>query len=1027
MLLLIVSFTGYLLISTTAVATNVTIVPLWQTNETMCSITMNNISDNTVAFSGLTKQMCSLQVMVTHGAGFQMQILHNQSHLDDGFLYVENLGEMLDCEKRYTVLKETSTDCNAMFWNAHVQVNLLGNASLLIKEVEGDPPLVPCSDVRDDSAMVPHVSNVHECFVEEYNNAILCTFENKHSWWEFIWHMPGLCSLDFPSDCNVTLGDRVAAFYCGEEMAYSKENIILFPNSNDLFVLDLIESNIMHIDRGSFHSFSNLQVLFLNGNNLKTINAGIFDGLGNLEKMYLNNNNLIALDNYIFEDLHSLVELYLYDNQLVSLHSSWFKGLSRLRILSFFGNILNELPMGLFEGMGNLQKLYLQENKVTTLETGVFQNLVRLVFLRLDSNMLKVLQPGSFRGLSNLATLYLFRNQLVSMDTGVFPGLFNLQSLYLFENHLIKLNVNLFQNMTSLRILSLGHNQLNNLPNSIFQDTINLQQLYLYKNRLTSLDNDLFRNLKKLTFLSIYGNKLVNLNIHLFGNLQSLLYLYLYDNRISDIDKGTFQNLNNLIKLHLGNNTLLNIDKNLVKNKVHLTHLDLSTNRLQNVPYFSNGSQLSFLNLQGNPLISIDNKTFANLRPRTKLFVSQHEICECYVHMRVKCSAASVRSPYLTCDRLLSDRVLVAFMWLIGINALAGNIFVLAWRKSQTLKNKAQAVLLSNLAMSDLFMGVYMILIASADVYFGQYFPMRAESWRSGITCRIAGAVSISSSEASVFFITLISVDRFVNIKYPHSTKKLNKQSVIRVCLITWVISIALGIVPSILAGVNPQFYDNSHVCIGLPLALVRGYSVNVTSERICPGEGFCYKNVIAESTSHEEDFGMYFSSIIFLGVNCICYLIILLCYIEIVRTVYKSSKRAGLNKDMKEQIRMTAKVAAIVTTDFMCWFPIILCGILVQSRVLTLTPTFFAWSVTFILPINSAINPYLYTISAIISTRLKQVESSSRPTGNSQQQTTRNTPATEVRTSYVSQQVSMTGNAPEHITLPNVPMDQEV
>ena len=1025
MLLLIGSSIGHNLISNIAdiaEATNVTIVPLWNTDATMCSVTTSNISDNTIAFSGLTHQMCSLQLMVTLGAGFQMQVSHNQSRLDDSFLLVENLGDVLDCENRYTVLKETSTNCNLVFWNAHVQVNLLGNASLLIKIVEGDSLLVPCPDAMDNSAMMPHTGN--ECFVEEYNNAIICTSENTHSWWGFIRYMPGLCSLDFQSDCNVTLSNRMAAFYC-EEMTNNKESIILYPNSNDVRVLDLIGNNIMYINKGSFRTFSNLQVLFLNGNNLETINAGIFDGLGNVEKMYLNNNNLIALDNSIFADLQSLVELYLYGNKFVSLHSSWFDGLGNLRILTFYGNILNKLPLGLFEGMGNLQKLYLQENKLATLETGVFQGLVRLVFLRLDNNMLNVAQPGSFRGLSNLATLYLFRNQLVSMDADVFQGLFNLQSLYLFENNLIKLNVNLFQNMTRLLILSLGNNQIDSLPNSIFQDIINLQQLYLYKNKLIGLDNDIFENLKKLTFLSIYGNKLVSLNSHLFGKLHSLLYLYLYDNRISQIEKGAFQKLRNLIKLHLGNNSLLTIDKNLIKNKIHLTHLDLSTNRLQNVPHFANGSHLSFLNLQGNPLSSIDNNTFANLRPSTELFVSQHEICECYVSKRVNCSAASVRSPYLTCDRLLSDRVLMSFMWLIGINALAGNIFVLAWRKSQTLKNKAQALLLSNLAMSDLLMGVYMILIASADVYFGQYFPMRAESWRSGITCRIAGAISISSSEASVFFIMLISVDRFINIKYPHSTKKLNKQSVIKVCLITWVISMALGIVPSILAGVNPQFYDNSHVCIGLPLALVRGYSVNVTSERICPGQGFCYKKIIAESISHEEDFGMYFSSIVFLGVNCICYLTILLCYVEIVRTVYKSSKRAGLNKDMKEQIRMTVKVAAIVTTDFMCWFPIILCGILVQSRLLTLTPAFFAWSVTFILPINSAINPYLYTISSIISSRLKQVESSSM--GNSQQHTTRNTQATDVRTSYVSRPVGITGNAPEHIALPNVPVDQEV
>ena len=72
-------------------------------------------------------------------------------------------------------------------------------------------------------------------------------------------------------------------------------------------------------------------------------------------------------------------------------------------------------------------------------------------------------------------------------------------------------------------------------------------------------------------------------------------------------------------------------------------------------------------------------------------------------------------------------------------------------------------------------------------------------------------------------------------------------------------------------------------------------------------------------------------------------------------------------------QIRLTSRVAAIILTDFACWFPIIIIGILVQAGVLTLPPDVFAWCVTFVLPINSAINPYLYTIASVISKRRKQ------------------------------------------------------
>ena len=115
----------------------------------------------------------------------------------------------------------------------------------------------------------------------------------------------------------------------------------------------------------------------------------------------------------------------------------------------------------------------------------------------------------------------------------------------------------------------------------------------------------------------------------------------------------------------------------------------------------------------------------------------------------------------------------------------------------------------------------------------------------------------------------------------------------------------------------------------------------------------------------------MIFAYVMFLGLNFLCYLIVLACYVEIIRTVFKC---AGLNPEMKEQIRMTAKVAAIVLTDFACWFPIIIMGILVQAGVLTLPAHVFAWCVTFVLPINSAINPYLYTISAIISNRRGEI-----------------------------------------------------
>ncbi len=318
-------------------------------------------------------------------------------------------------------------------------------------------------------------------------------------------------------------------------------------------------------------------------------------------------------------------------------------------------------------------------------------------------------------------------------------------------------------------------------------------------------------------------------------------------------------------------------------------------------------------------------------------------------------------------------------MWLIGLNALGGNMFVLLQKKTKKEKNNVQTFLLSNLAISDLLMGIYMLTISSADIYFGKYFPMNAASWRTGITCRVAGALSIISSEASVFFVTLISIDRFINVRFPYSLRKLEKKSANIAVILLWLIAIVLGIIPSVLAGTSTtsyKFYENSHVCIGLPLTKIGRFKNFVTTEwldlgivKAIPYE-FPKKVVKYEYLGRVP--GLYFSSAVFLGVNGISYFIILLCYVEIVRAVFRSSKEAGVNKDMKEQIKLTTRVAAIVLTDFACWSPIVVLGILVQADVIVLPSSVFAWCVTVVLPINSAINPYLYTISGIVRNYLK-------------------------------------------------------
>ena len=84
-----------------------------------------------------------------------------------------------------------------------------------------------------------------------------------------------------------------------------------------------------------------------------------------------------------------------------------------------------------------------------------------------------------------------------------------------------------------------------------------------------------------------------------------------------------------------------------------------------------------------------------------------------------------------------------------------------------------------------------------------------------------------------------------------------------------------------------------------------------------------------------------------------------------------KSSRLTAIGKDVtreRRELRMALKMSLIVFTDFLCWVPLLMVCILAQFELITVKPEVYAWTVAFVLPINSAINPFLYTIVYLTS-----------------------------------------------------------
>ena len=116
-----------------------------------------------------------------------------------------------------------------------------------------------------------------------------------------------------------------------------------------------------------------------------------------------------------------------------------------------------------------------------------------------------------------------------------------------------------------------------------------------------------------------------------------------------------------------------------------------------------------------------------------------------------------------------------------------------------------------------------------------------------------------------------------------------------------------------------------------------------------------------------------YISIVIFIGLNSICFITIAVFYVLIFQEAYQSSKSVQSTAVDREK-RMAIKMSAVVLTDFMCWVPLAFICLLVQCGAFSVGPEAYAWIVGLVLPINSAINPFLYTLASIIADYVSKV-----------------------------------------------------
>lgn len=315
----------------------------------------------------------------------------------------------------------------------------------------------------------------------------------------------------------------------------------------------------------------------------------------------------------------------------------------------------------------------------------------------------------------------------------------------------------------------------------------------------------------------------------------------------------------------------------------------------------------------------------------------------------------------------MRSQVPSVFLLILGLANLVGNTMAVIWRCRKNMdlnENKTHTFLVVNLAISDLMMGFYMLIVSIAALRFGESYDDQALRWRESPLCKIAWVFAFFSSETSVFFITIISIECFLGIVFPFSTVRIRGKSSKIIACVAWLSSLTLTVIPTIVGG---SMYGLSDLCIGLPLVTKPA----VVSSR----ERFMYwkpETVNWRLEKPVSDDPPWINSIVpFICVNLLCFIIVLICYLSMFVSVKKSSKKVKVPTHQEKNVKLAIKMALIVGTDLACWLPIIIMGILSQSGAVVISHELLVWVVVLISPINSALNPYLYTFYNQITSRM--------------------------------------------------------
>eukprot|EP00117_Sycon_ciliatum_P037762 scpid33399/ scgid4973/ Follicle-stimulating hormone receptor; Follitropin receptor len=646
-----------------------------------------------------------------------------------------------------------------------------------------------------------------------------------------------------------------------------------FPARSVIQALYLTNNSISSVSQSDFGNLTNLRLLYLDNNGIHWLSADYIQNTNKqprfptprLEYLSLLDNKINVIPPSFFLGLSNLLNLILSSNPLQGRISQMqLNGLTSLQHLDLsLTNITKDsLDSYALHKLTALQDLNLESTSMFTKADALMfwypGNMINYLDLRY-TNFTRLLEIGDSTTqppTCRLETLDAIGSKIASLKWSPgfelctlcdkleaidfsFSDLWEIDNLQgcteltdLLLNHAkftSKSIENTFFNHTSVRHIDLTNNRIDRISNKVFGYMPNLETLKLDNNaQLAFIDPDAFSGLTGLRFLSMtYTPRVTSLPLGSFN--MNLRELYIQGN--SGIRH--FPQLTELSRLLIAKlyypyhccqyQAAAEKERDRKAAIAAAATTSLVSPTPVSTPYFEQPTAVNVSGFHDGRTGLVDRHNEDEERRYNETWLKGNVE---RIPMYSPAAAGDPKkdllcspevTPFTPCRDMFAELWLRIIAWCVSLLALGGNITVIIVIIFGKHKMDNTHYLVLNLAMADLCMGVYLLILCVVDASTRGDFSATALDWMASPQAKVAGVLAVLSTEMSFYTLTLITIERYITIQLAMNKYKVTRKRLYLLVGIGWVFALTLALLP--VAGISS--YTNNILALPFDISTV--------------------------------------------------------------------------------------------------------------------------------------------------------------------------------------------------------------